>query len=731
MLGKGTVLEGYRIDGVIGQGGMGVVYSATQLSLDRTVALKVLAESLSQDDSFRERFRREGMLQAALDHPHIVTVYEAGESEQGLFLAMRLVRGPNLKDLIVARELDAMRSIRLLGQVAGALDAAHRSGLVHRDIKPQNILVGDNDHAYLADFGLTKAAGTPGLTRTGQFVGSLDYIPPEQIRGETSTASGDTYALAAVLYECLTGVVPYPKESDAAVLYAHLSDPPPLVTAQRPELPTVLDAVIARAMSKNPGERHASASELVEAAERALETLLPDLEAPPPAESPAQAGIRVPAAPTVASPTAEAAVANRDPVLEEELAEAPLDDLETASPTVGGAEPDLETPPVPAESDAGEPSADERQEDAKEVVSPSAPETVAAQAALTAPAIAAPTSPAGPAKTFDERDDVPARIGRRRHLRHWLVAAAALVAVAALGAAGYAVAGSSGGNPTTMQTSTQRAPKLVSESSAGLGVSFLDTWRRSEGDPAIPGIEAADAVVLEPVANAGEAGLVAALLDSTGPTLLPNELLERLDRRPQGEGVRLGEFDAYRYSELAPEGFDGQLSVFAAPTTNGVATIACWSRGALDEIAADCDRISASLTLAEGDPVAIGPSEGLARALNRALRPLENARAAGRRKLADADTPRAQAAAAADIAAAFALAARKAARTNASPEVERARDALVVALEQAGRAYRDLASAARRNNERAFKEARRRVEGRERTIDRALASFAQLGYGTT
>src|SRR5256714_12757027 len=170
---KGTTLAGYRIEGVLGQGGMGTVYEATQLSLNRTVAIKLLASNLSDDPAFRERFRREGLIQAAIEHPNIVTIYEAGETPDGLFLAMRLVRGPNLKDMIIPRELDAGRSLRILTPVADALDAAHEAGLIHRDIKPQNILVTGRDHAYPADFGLPRAPGAKSLTKTGQFVGTL------------------------------------------------------------------------------------------------------------------------------------------------------------------------------------------------------------------------------------------------------------------------------------------------------------------------------------------------------------------------------------------------------------------------------------------------------------------------------------------------------------------------------------------------------------------------------
>src|SRR2546423_8545556 len=223
---KGTTLAGYRIEGVLGQGGMGTVYEATQLSLNRTVAIKLLASNLSDDPAFRERFRRGGLTRAAIEHPNIVTIYEAGETPDGLFLAMRLVRGPNLKDMIISRELDAGRSLRILTPIADALDSAHEAGLIHRDIKPQNILVGGRDHAYLADFGLTKGVNERGMTATGQFVGTLDYISPEQIRGQQASAASDIYALAAVLYECLTGVVPYARPSDAAVLFAHMTDDP-------------------------------------------------------------------------------------------------------------------------------------------------------------------------------------------------------------------------------------------------------------------------------------------------------------------------------------------------------------------------------------------------------------------------------------------------------------------------------------------------------------------------
>ena len=268
----GDQVAGYRIESVLGRGGMGVVYEATQLSLNRTVALKVLYPHLSQDPVFRARFRREGELQASIDHPNIVTVYEAGEADEGLFIAMRLVRGSTLKDLIVEEDLRGEDAVRLLKPIADALDTAHAAGMTHRDIKPQNILVGDRGHAYLADFGLTRSAADRALTKTGQFVGTIDYVSPEQIRGEPAGTASDVYALTAVLYECLCGTVPFPQPSDVAVLNAHMSSPPPRVTSQRPELSPAVDDVIARGMAKEPSARQTSATEMIVQAERAIST---------------------------------------------------------------------------------------------------------------------------------------------------------------------------------------------------------------------------------------------------------------------------------------------------------------------------------------------------------------------------------------------------------------------------------------------------------------------------
>jgi serine/threonine-protein kinase len=266
----GDTIAGYRIEGLLGSGGMGAVYEATQLSLKRRVALKVIAPGVPINDTLRGRFRREGELQAVIDHPHILPVYEAGDDNGRLFIAMRLVPGPTLKRLAAARSLEPADALHLLGDVAGALDAAHAAGLVHRDVKPQNILIAPGDHAYLADFGLSRGRTDQTLTRAGQLLGSLAYIAPEQIRGEPVAAAADIYSFTCVLYECLVGLVPFPREADAAVLHAHEWDDPPRPSEIRPELPSAIDDVIAHGMAKDPAARPPTACALISAARSAL-----------------------------------------------------------------------------------------------------------------------------------------------------------------------------------------------------------------------------------------------------------------------------------------------------------------------------------------------------------------------------------------------------------------------------------------------------------------------------
>jgi len=269
----GQQFGAYRLDDILGRGGMGVVYRAEHLHLSRTVALKVLAPELSRDADFRGRFLRESRMAAALDHPSVVTVYDAGEVDGSLYLAMRLVPGEDLAAVLRRKgTLGFDEALALLGQVGDALDAAHVAGLVHRDVKPGNILV-EGNRAFLTDFGLTKPtqADMTAMTATGVFLGTPDYAAPEQISGSRLDGRADVYALGGVLHECLTGSRPFPRNAQVAVLYAQLHEPPPRPSELRPELPPALDGVIGCALAKAPSQRYATCAELLGAARSALE----------------------------------------------------------------------------------------------------------------------------------------------------------------------------------------------------------------------------------------------------------------------------------------------------------------------------------------------------------------------------------------------------------------------------------------------------------------------------
>lgn len=269
----GRRLGNYRIDGVLGRGGMSVMYRATDVRLGRKVALKVIGEHLGADAEFRERFVDEARNTAAIDHPNIVPLYDFGEVDGMHYLGMRLVDGADLASLISDRPMRPERAVSLLEQVADALDTLHRRGLVHLDVKPANVLVTKREsireHVYVADFGLTRRGATGHRTRGGDFLGSPTYAAPEHLRGEPLDGRTDQYALACVLFACLTGRPPFPGDVQT-VIKGHLNLAPPSAVRIVPRLPQAIDDVLASGMAKDPSRRYDSCVALVAAAAEAL-----------------------------------------------------------------------------------------------------------------------------------------------------------------------------------------------------------------------------------------------------------------------------------------------------------------------------------------------------------------------------------------------------------------------------------------------------------------------------
>jgi hypothetical protein len=280
----GEEFAGYRLRSVLGRGGMSVVYQADNPRLGSVVALKVLAPELASDDVFRARFLEESRIAASLNHPNVIPIYDAGSSAGLLYIAMRYVSGTDMRQMLKKRgRLIPSVALSLIGQAARALDAAHRRGLVHRDVKPGNLLIergdddDDPDHVYLADFGITKhAMDRTGMTSSGQFLGTVDYVAPEQIQGMSVLGLADQYSLGCVVYECLTGRVPFEKDLDAAIIWAHVQESPTMATALRPDLPPAVDHVFARVLAKEPGDRYANCREFIEAMRVALGSLAAD-----------------------------------------------------------------------------------------------------------------------------------------------------------------------------------------------------------------------------------------------------------------------------------------------------------------------------------------------------------------------------------------------------------------------------------------------------------------------
>jgi len=268
------MLGDYRIEGIVGVGRMGVVYLAIDRITGRAVALKVLREDVGIDPVYRERFRREGTLLAQLNHPHVLPIYGMGELDGDLFIATRLVSA-TLRNAIIAGPIAVDDAMTILSSVASALDAAHAAGIVHRDVKPANVLIDPGPQVYLGDFGLARDPEGEALTAPGQVLGTIDYMAPELIDGEGVGPATDIYGLACLAVETLTGAVPFTRDTDAAIMYAHIVEPAPTVSDRRSELPESLDDVIAAGMAKDPDERPPSAGALIMDMLRALDMPAP------------------------------------------------------------------------------------------------------------------------------------------------------------------------------------------------------------------------------------------------------------------------------------------------------------------------------------------------------------------------------------------------------------------------------------------------------------------------
>jgi serine/threonine-protein kinase len=263
VLSPGSTIAGYEVESVVGAGGIGILYRARQLRLDRPVALKVVEPEVAREPVVRERLRREARTVAALDHPNVVPLYEAGEEDGTVYIVTRWVDGTELGELIRRDSpLDPARAARIAAQIASALEVAHEKDLIHRDVKPSNVIVTSEDHVYLTDFGLTKRTDSAsGLTMADQLLGTIDYVAPEQIEGNEPNARGDVYGLACVLYEMLTGSPPFASQTGGTgKMWAHLNAEPPSVRQQRPDVPQALDDLIRQALAKEPDARPTAAA---------------------------------------------------------------------------------------------------------------------------------------------------------------------------------------------------------------------------------------------------------------------------------------------------------------------------------------------------------------------------------------------------------------------------------------------------------------------------------------
>ena len=542
---------------------MGVVYRAYQSSMERSVALKVLSTEFLDDEAFRERFRREGRIAAQLDHPNILPVFEADEVDGQLFIVMRLVDGPTMGDLMSEQgTLRWQRVLEILAPIASALDAAGTAGLVHRDVKPPNILISSGGHPYLADFGLMRTARssggmTRGMTRSGEWLGSPDYAAPEHMTDQAYTTAGDIYSLAAVAYHALTGHVAYERMTDLAVLHAHASAPPPKISAWNPELPSELDDVIAWGMAKDARERPASASLLIEELARALRSS--EVDAVLVKDGRADSEVGHPNRPRAQHPTTNS--------------------VPSAAP------------PSPAR-----PAAPRHDPESSRALYPGAGDETVAERWAVAPAV-----------DVDAEPDV-----RRPRIPRPLAALGAVTIVVVSLAVGVALSGRGEGTTARRMQRTSFTVMLPS------------VWKL-DARPALPSLSLSGSLVARAKGSITlDAGHLAAPRSGVDP--LPTVHEARWATRPHPERVLLGSIGALRYDATLRSGSSAERTYVVPTTDGYLAMTCRGPESALARLKAACDEVAGTMRPRGATAVAPAPSPATARGVAAAMTSLRQAR---------------------------------------------------------------------------------------------------------
>ncbi len=699
---------------------MGVVYIATHMRLERKVALKVISPALAGDESFRDRFKRESRTAASLRHPHVVTIHDAGEDQGMLYITMEYVEGTDLRSLIRSTKgMPPEDAARLIKQVGSALDAAHAGGLVHRDVKPANVLVqgeGEDMHAFLTDFGLTRhVTSVGGVTKTGTWVGTLDYVAPEQLRGEFVDARADTYALTAVLFEAVTGEVPYPRENDLAKMYAQVNDPPPELTERMEDADPRLAEVIKRGMAKDPDDRFPSVGDLAEAAQAAIQ----DREIRRPERSVAEAAAAPRDIPGVTSAAAAGATAAATPKAEPEK---PVEPKQKPTPeeTVAAIQPAGD---VTRESDTPPPISDS--ERATHSLADSDTPVIPADKTK----IAGTGGDKGPGKgdtggtAVRGGDDGD---GKRKISTPLLAVGAVVAGLVALGA-GVAIAGGLGGG--------SESETKVSASSGPVTLRFGSDWQRNlGGGRPITGLRLGKPLAIDYAPQSGAGILRAGTSENAaaGTNPLPTAVAKRFKTPPKAESVAVGNFQGLFYegesTEGAPGGGGGSVQVLMVPTSKGYIAAGCETSRKPAAFNRSCMNVLTTLQISGATPELTGPDPALAKKLSGIINTTQGDQKKAKKGL-DADKAETQAKAANELADVYKSAAKQVGSIDANLRDQAAVNGLRRAFSDLSDAYSALAGAAKSVDEGAYADAEDDIKVASKQLDKALGNLEKIGYG--